>query len=47
MLSPQQCRTKILSRFLRDVGSIWGQVRLPYGHVGAMLGPTSAILGLC
>ena len=24
-----------------------GQVRLPYGYVGAILGPTSAILGLC
>ena len=29
------------------VGSIWSQVRLPYGYVGAILGPTSAILGLC
>ena len=29
------------------VCSIWGQVRLPYGCVGAILGPTSATLGLC
>ena len=29
------------------VGSIWGQVRLPCGYVGAILGPTSVILGLC
>ena len=28
------------------VCSIWGQVGLPYGYVGAILGPTSAILGL-
>ena len=27
------------------VCSIWGQVRLPYGYVGAILGPTSATLG--
>ena len=26
------------------VGSLWGQVRLPYGYVGAILGPTSAVL---
>ena len=29
------------------VCSIWAQVRLPYGYVGAILGPTPAILGLC
>ena len=46
MLPPS--RTKILSGFLRAmlaVGSIWGQVRLPCGYVGAILRPTSAILG--
>ena len=27
------------------VGPIWGQVRLPYAYVGAILGPTWAIWG--
>ena len=40
-------RPKILSGFLRAMlAPFWGQVRLPYGHVGAILGLTSAILGL-
>ena len=46
MLSPQQdVDFKWVSGSY--VGSIWGQVRLSYGHVGAILGPTLAILGLC
>ena len=46
MLSPG--RTKVLSGFLRAMlAPFGGQVRLPYGYVGAILGRTSAILGLC
>ena len=34
--------------FLRAMlAPFWGQVRLLCGYVGAILGPTSAILGLC
>ena len=41
-------RTKVFSGFLRAMLALFGgQVRLSYGHVGTMLGPTSAILGLC
>ena len=37
MLSPQQDQD--FEWFSASyVGSIWGQVRLPYGYVGAMLG---------
>ena len=40
-------RTKILSGFRRAMlAPFRGQVQLSYGHVGAILGPTSAILGL-
>ena len=38
--------TKILSGFVRAMlVPFGGQVRRPYGYVGAILGPTSAILG--
>ena len=41
-------RTKILSGFLRAMLAPFGvKVRPSYGHVGAILGPISAILGLC
>ena len=46
MLSPS--RTKILNGFLRAMLAPFGvKVRLSDGHVGAILGPISAILGLC
>ena len=46
MLSPS--RTNILSGFLRAMLAPFGvEVRLSYGHVGAILGPISATLGLC
>ena len=42
MLSPDQDFKWVSASY---VGSIWGQVRLPYGYFGAILGPTSAIFG--
>ena len=46
MLPPS--RTKIFEGFLRAMlVFIWGQVTLPCGYVGAILGPTSLSLGLC
>ena len=44
MLSPQQDQD-IEWVSASYVCSMWGQVRLPYGYVGGILGPTSAILG--
>ena len=44
MLAPQQDQDieRVSASY---VCPIWGQVRLPYGYVGAILGPTSTILG--